>query len=250
MVTAMSRRIRVLPRRVPTRIPGRAGVALVLGGLVAGCVPEQPSDPLPTGGPTGQVVEEPATGPTATGSVGTGSAGTGPVATGSAGTGPAATGPAGTGPSGTGSAPPVPRLVRVTSNPPDDPGQLAVFNDYATFWQRDMIALITNDLQRAGVLDYLTGGQAASTTAYISDRRKRHVRTLGLLTIAPTVLSATDQAAQIRDCLDQSGMFDIDNKGRKTQLPARVPMSVALIHTPDGRWRVSQLTPTADPSCR
>ncbi len=231
----MSCRIRVLPLRVPTRMPGRAGVALVLGGLVAGCVPEQASDPLPTGGATGQVVEEPATGPTAPGS---------------AGTGPAATGPAGTGPSGTGSAPPVPQLVRVTSNPPDDPGQLAVFNDYATFWQRDMIALITNDLQRAGVLDYLTGGQAATTTAYIGDRRKRQVRTLGLLKIAPTVLSATDRAAQIKDCLDQSGMFDIDNKGRKTQLPARVPMSVALVHTPDGRWRVSQLTPTTDPSCR
>jgi hypothetical protein len=145
-------------------------------------------------------------------------------------------------------------LVVTTTDPPTDPNQRKVFADYVTFWQRDMVALTTNDLRRSGVLDYLIAPQAADTVSYVDGRRRTGVHSQGVLRIAPQVGTAGPRSATVRDCLDQTGMSDTDRVGRRTRLTPKVAMSVSLIRTPDGtpagRWRVSRLTPTTDQLCR
>jgi hypothetical protein len=123
--------------------------------------------------------------------------------------------------------------------------QAAVFTDYVEYRRRNMIALITNDLTRAGVLDYLTGAEATKTTTLIADRRRQKIRTLGVVKIAPAVGSVNATGAVIHDCLDQSGMYDVNAAGTKTPLPARVGVSVTLVQTDGSRWRVSQVSGVA-----
>jgi len=141
-------------------------------------------------------------------------------------------------------------LVVVTTTPPADAGSGRVFADYVAFWQRDMLALRTNDVQRSGVLDYLFPPQTATTIDYIAGRRRSGVRTDGVLRIAPTAPTVSGRSAFLRDCLDQTGVVDVDRSGRRTTVRARSPLSVALVMGTDRRWRVSRLTTVTDPNCR
>jgi hypothetical protein len=141
-------------------------------------------------------------------------------------------------------------LVVVTTEPPADPVERRVFTDYVTFWQRDMLTLTTGDLTRSGLLDYLFAPQVETTVRYVNDRRRRGIRSQGLLRIAPVVLSARARSAMLRDCLDQTAVVDVDRSGRRTRLTPGLGLTVALTRTPDGRWRVSNLRQTRDPNCR
>jgi hypothetical protein len=140
-------------------------------------------------------------------------------------------------------------LVVVGTEAPADPTQARVFADYVVFWQRDMLALTTNDAGGAGVADYLFPPQAQTTAAYLAGRRRSGVRSQGVLRIAPTVTVTGRTSATVRDCLDQTGVRDVDRSGRRIALPGHVGLTVQLVRTPDGRWRVSRLAQTTSPDC-
>jgi hypothetical protein len=146
--------------------------------------------------------------------------------------------------------PPGAALVVVRSRPSADASRRAVFADYVTFWQRNMVALTTNEVNGSGVIDYLASPQLDATVTSLVDRRSRGVRNQGVLRIAPQVASVQGQAALLRDCLDQAGMVEVARAGRRTRLTPKVAMSVRLTRGSDGRWRVSELIQQSSPSCR
>jgi hypothetical protein len=190
------------------RLAASSVVAGIVAGSLAGCQGSIPAPPpLPT-------ASAPAT---------------------SAGTAPA--------PSGSGRPEPGADLVQVTNTPPVEPAAARVFLDYVRFWQRDMLALRSNDLARSGLLDYLFPPQLQTTATYLADQRKAGRHTEGVIGIAPDVTSVRGRSATISDCLDQSRSYDVDRSGRRLPPSARnLPLTVALQLGTDNRWKVSNLS--------
>jgi len=155
--------------------------------------------------------------------------------------GSAATSP---GPTAGGSPVPGADLVTVAGTGPGDRAGAHVFADYVRFWQRDMLALRSNDLRTSGVLDYLFAPQLQRTAIYLADQRRAGRHTEGVVTIRPNVVSVTGRSAVVSDCLDQSRSYDVDRAGRRIP-PARrnLPLTVALQLGAGDRWRVSDLAP-------
>jgi hypothetical protein len=151
---------------------------------------------------------------------------------------------AATSPGSTGSGAPEPGadLVTVTGTPPADRAAARVFADYVRFWQRDMLALGSNDLRKSGVLDYLFPPQLQTTATYLTTQRRAGLHTEGTVGIAPQVTSVRKRSATISDCLDQSAAYDVDRAGKRIRpTPRRLPLSVALQLGTDNRWKVSNL---------
>jgi hypothetical protein len=133
-------------------------------------------------------------------------------------------------------------LVTVTGTAPVDPAAARVFADYVRFWQRDMLALRTNDLRTSAVLHYLFPPQLQMTATYLADQRKAGRHTEGRIGVAPEVGSVHGRSATVTDCLDQAGSYDVDRSGRRVRpTPAHLPLSVSLQLGTDNRWKVSNL---------
>ena len=134
-------------------------------------------------------------------------------------------------------------LVTVTAEPPADPAQARVFADYVAFWQRDQLALRTNDLAGSGLLDHLFPPQRERTVGYLAQARRAGRHTEGVIGIGPQVGSVRGSGAVVRDCLDQAGSYDVDRAGRRLPRtgPARLRLTVTLQRGTDGRWKVSNL---------
>src|SRR5262249_22002628 len=132
--------------------------------------------------------------------------------------------------------------VRVTVEAPTEPDAARVFADYVRFWQRDMVALRSNDLRGSGVLDYLFPPQLQTTAAYLARQRRAGRHTEGVVGIAPLVGSVRGGSATVSDCLDQSGSWDVDRSGHRIPPTRRtLPLAVALQLGTDHRWKVSGL---------
>ena len=151
------------------------------------------------------------------------------------------------GPSGSATAEPGADLVTVTSTAPADRAGARVFADYVRFWQRDMLALRSNDLRRSGVLDYLFPPQLQTTATYLASQRRAGRHTEGVVGIHPDVTSVRGRYATIKDCLNQSGSYDLDRSGRRIPPSGRprLPLVVALQLGADDRWKVSTLSQVA-----
>jgi hypothetical protein len=134
-------------------------------------------------------------------------------------------------------------LVRVTSGPPGDRTQARIFADYVRFWQRDMLALRSNDLGTSGLLAYLFPPQLQTTATYLSGQRRAGRHTEGTITISPQVTSVRGSSATVDDCLDESRSYDVDRAGRRAAAtgPRRLALTVALQLGTDKRWKVSNL---------
>jgi hypothetical protein len=133
-------------------------------------------------------------------------------------------------------------LVTVTSSPPADPAAARVFDDYVRFWQRDMLALRSNDLRGSGVLAFLFPPQLQETATYLAGQRRAGRHTEGTIGIAPAVTSVRSRSATVTDCLDQSRTVDVDRSGRRTRpTPPHLPLTVSLQRGTDDRWKVSDL---------
>jgi hypothetical protein len=154
--------------------------------------------------------------------------------------------PATTSPRPTGSATSEPGadLVTVVGAAPADRAGALVFADYVRFWQRDMLALRSNDLRRSGVLDYLFPPQLQTTATYLASQRSAGRHTEGVVSIHPSVTSVRDRYATVKDCLDQSRSYDLDRSGRHIPPSGkpRLPLVVALQLGADNRWKVSSLS--------
>jgi hypothetical protein len=151
------------------------------------------------------------------------------------------------GPSAGAAAEPGADLVKVTSSAPADRLRARVFADYVRFWQRDMVALRSNDLGRSGVLDYLFPPQLQTTATYLASQRRAGRHTEGAVSIHPEVMSVRSRYATITDCLDQSGSYDVDRSGRQIRPSGRprLPLVVAVQLGRDNRWKVSTLSQVA-----
>ena len=157
---------------------------------------------------------------------------------------PAPTTAAPTSPAPSGSARPEPGadLVKVTGDPPVEPVAARVFADYVRFWQRDMLALRSNDLRGSGALDYLFPPQLQTTASYLTGQRRAGRHTEGTVDIAPEVGSVRGRSATVTDCLDQSAAYDVDRSGKRIRpAPRHLPLTVSLQLGTDSRWRVSNL---------
>jgi hypothetical protein len=154
---------------------------------------------------------------------------------------------ASSGPSGSATAEPGADLVKVTSTAPADRTAARIFADYVRFWQRDMLALRSNDLRRSGVFDYLFPPQLQTTTTYLASQRRAGRHTEGVVGVRPEVTSVRGRYATVKDCLDQSGSYDLDRSGRHippTGRP-RLPLVAAMQLGTDSRWKVSTLSQVA-----
>ena len=159
---------------------------------------------------------------------------------------PSASEPSGTAATPAGGTAPAPEpgadLVTVTSSPPADPAAARVFDDYVRFWQRDMLALRSNDLRGSGVLAFLFPPQLQETATYLAGQRRAGRHTEGTIGIAPGVASVQGRSATVTDCLDQSRTFDVDRSGRRIRpKPPHLPLTVSLQRGADDRWKVSDL---------
>jgi hypothetical protein len=159
---------------------------------------------------------------------------------------PASTGPATASPTPSGtareSAEPGADLVRVTSQPPGGRAAARVYADYVRFWQRDMLALRTNDLRGSGAVAYLFPPQLQNTTAYLGKQRRAGIHTEGTIGIAPLATAVRARSAVIQDCLDQSTSYDIDRSGKHiSPSPPHLPLTVSMQLGADNRWKVSNL---------
>jgi hypothetical protein len=197
-----------LPRRRAIGHPAAVVSALLAAGLLAGCSGSEPAPPPPL--PSGSE------------------------------SGPAS---ASASASGSAAAEPGAELVKVDSSAPVNPEEIPVFADYVRFWQRDMLALGSNDQRASGVLEYLFPPQLQATARYLAEQRKAGRHTEGAITISPEVTSVRGSSATVKDCLDQSGSYDVDRAGHRfpPQRP-HLPLVVALQRGTDQRWKVSDLT--------
>jgi hypothetical protein len=157
---------------------------------------------------------------------------------------PGATGSATPGPteSSSGAAAEGPARLVVEGNRPDAGKERAVYDAYVAFWKADVGVLGDPSKGAAAVRKLAVDPQRRRTLADLEQMRVAEQKSIGTLTIKPSVVAVKGKQATLSDCLDDTAMPTVDKKGKKVDdsegKRVRLDVTMSLVQN---AWVVSDL---------
>lgn len=131
--------------------------------------------------------------------------------------------------------------IEVGSEPPEGPGDLAVYEAYLAYWRADLEALSIPDPAHQPFLDLTIDPQRQRVVAGLERRLADGVRTIGTLRLEPLVMSVSGPTAAIQDCLDARDTYDVDPTGAEVgERGSLAPVLVQLFLAGD-QWVVADI---------
>lgn len=133
------------------------------------------------------------------------------------------------------------RLV-VTGDRPAAGKERAAYDGYVAFWRADVEALADPSKGAAAVRKLTADPQRRRTLVDLEEMRIKEQKSIGTLTIEPTVVRVEGRQATLSDCLDDTAMSTVDKKDKKVEAPegkrVRLDVTMRLVQN---AWVVSDL---------
>jgi hypothetical protein len=133
------------------------------------------------------------------------------------------------------------RLV-VTGDRPTTAEERAPYDAYVAFWEADVEALADPAKGTAALRKLVVEPQRRRTLVDIEQMRVAGEKSVGTLTITPTVVTVDGRRATLRDCLDETAMSTVDKSGKEIREPGAKRIRVdATLNLVKNAWVVSDL---------